>query len=315
MQRLLVMQSMWAMAQPAGERSGWSLERKVKAIAEAGFDGAGLRAEDRRFVEHVAGMLRDAGLGWQGVCIVKSLDELERAVSLAAEFGAHHLDVQAELARGDLASCARFVESSLRIGRAAGLSLYFETHRHRITADPRFTLALLDQVPGMQLTADLSHYVVGCEFSCPPSPQDEAVVQALLRRTAAFHGRVGGREQIQLPLGFAHLQHWVNLFLRWWAEGFDAWCRRSAPDATVSFLCELGPPEYALTDSSGQELSDRWLEALELKDRVRALWQRCQDGLAADGALPHDQASAPPPGRSVAAAAAFPRSHRPQETP
>jgi hypothetical protein len=315
MQRLLVMQSMWAMEQRLGDRSGWPLERKVQAIAQAGFDGAGLRAEDRGFVAQAVGLLRDAGLAWQGVCIVRSHDELARAVALAAEFGAHHLDVQADLARADLAACAHFVEAGLRLGQAAGLPLYFETHRHRITADPRFTLALLGQVPGMQLTADLSHYVVGCEFGCPPGPEDEATVQALLQRSAAFHGRVGGREQIQLPLGFAHLQHWVDLFLRWWAEGFQAWCRRSAPDATLSFLCELGPPEYALTDRHGHELSDRWLEALELKDRVRLLWRRCRDELAADGAPPSGPAPTPTPDRSVTGAAAYPRSHCPQETP
>jgi sugar phosphate isomerase/epimerase len=38
------------------------------------------------------------------------------------------------------------------------------------------------------------------------------------------------------------------------------------------FLCELGPPNYALTDSNGDELSDRWQEALELKRLAQALW-------------------------------------------
>ena len=43
------------------------------------------------------------------------------------------------------------------------------------------------------------------------------------------------------------------------------------------FLCELGPPEYALTDKQGWELSDRFLEAQIIKRDVEALWQRLDE--------------------------------------
>jgi hypothetical protein len=39
------------------------------------------------------------------------------------------------------------------------------------------------------------------------------------------------------------------------------------------FLCELGPPSYAITDADGKELSDRWHEALEIRSRVQGIWQ------------------------------------------
>jgi hypothetical protein len=42
----------------------------------------------------------------------------------------------------------------------------------------------------------------------------------------------------------------------------------------LTFLCELGPPPYAITGPDGAELSDRWQDALVMKDMVRALWQR-----------------------------------------
>ena len=48
--------------------------------------------------------------------------------------------------------------------------------------------------------------------------------------------------------------------------------------ATLTFLCELGPPEYAMTDSQGYELSDRWVEAEMMKDMVRDLWRRVTAG-------------------------------------
>jgi len=38
------------------------------------------------------------------------------------------------------------------------------------------------------------------------------------------------------------------------------------------FLCELGPPEYAMTDANGRELSNRWEEALQIKSWVADIW-------------------------------------------
>jgi hypothetical protein len=44
----------------------------------------------------------------------------------------------------------------------------------------------------------------------------------------------------------------------------------------LTFLCELGPKEYAMTDRNGYELSDRWEEALMLKDLVRTMWSELE---------------------------------------
>jgi len=64
----------------------------------------------------------------------------------------------------------------------------------------------------------------------------------------------------------------VTRFFGWWDQGLRAWRARAPADATVTFMCELGPAPYAITGADGLELSDRWLEALEIRDKVAALW-------------------------------------------
>ena len=51
------------------------------------------------------------------------------------------------------------------------------------------------------------------------------------------------------------------------------WRTRNNQDAELIFLCELGPPPYAMTDKNQEELSDRWDEALLIKSWIEAIWK------------------------------------------
>ena len=75
--------------------------------------------------------------------------------------------------------------------------------------------------------------------------------------------------------------------MRWWEYGFRSWRRRAGPHDTLTFLCELGPKEYAITGADGYELSDRWQEALMMKDMIRGLWNRieAEEAAGADAVL------------------------------
>ena len=102
----------------------------------------------------------------------------------------------------------------------------------------------------------------------------------ILDNSWGFHGRVASREQVQIQISFPHQKEWVDVFMAWWEYGFRSWRRRAPADATLTFLCELGPKEYAMTGADGYELSDRWQEAQMMKDMIRDLWARldAEDG-------------------------------------
>ena len=158
----------------------------------------------------------------------------------------------------------------------AGYELIIETHRDRMTTDMYFTLDLIEAVPDMVLCGDLSHFLVGREFTGPPlSEANQACMEQILERCGAFHGRVASREQVQVPFLFEHNKVWLDLYAGWWEYGFKKFKARAGEDDVLTFVVELGPPTYAIQGADGQELSDRWEEAIYLKDLVREIWDRC----------------------------------------
>ena len=272
MQRLLVYQSLWAMEQRRPDGFEWSLDQKLDMIRAAGFDGAGVRFFDRAYAREVTQRLKGWGLTWQAQCYPRTVDDLKPILEHVAEFGADHVNLQADVRPHTIAECVPLIDGWRRLAQDAGIALHFETHRDRMTTDLYFTLRLLDRFPDLRLTGDLSHYVVGREFAWPISDENHRLMQRIIDSCWGFHGRVASREQIQVQLSFAHQREWLDLFLGWWAYGFRSWRRRAPDDATLTFVCELGPKEYAMTGRDGYELSDRWEEARLLMQLVRDRW-------------------------------------------
>jgi len=276
MQKLLVYQSLWAMERRRPDGLEWSLPEKLEMIRDAGFDGCGVRFFDLDYAREVTAFLRENAMSWQAQCYPKSVDDLKPVLDHVAELGADHINLQPDVKPYRLEDCIPYIEGWLALARESGLELHIETHRDRMTTDLFFTLHLLDRFPDLRLTGDLSHYVVGREFSWPVSEENHALMHRVIDNCWGFHGRVASREQVQVQISFAHQKDWLDLFMGWWEYGFRSWRRRAPADATLTFLCELGPKEYAMTGADGYELSDRWQEALMLKDMVRALWRRIE---------------------------------------
>jgi len=275
-QRLRVLQSLWAMERRREGEAEWPLRRQLEMIRDAGFDGAGVRFVDPAYATEVTGFLRDNGLIWQAQCYPTSVDDLKPVLDLVAKLGADHVNLQPNVRPRRLEECVPLLEGWRRLGEQAGVAVHVETHRDRMTTDLFFMLQLLECFPDLRLTADLSHYLVGREFAWPVDDVNHAMIHEILDNTWGFHGRIASREQVQVSLSFPQHQGWVGLFMDWWAYGFRSWRGRAGPDAILTFLCELGPPPYAITGPDGAELSDRWAESLTLKDGIRDLWTRIE---------------------------------------
>lgn len=272
MQKLLIYQSMWAMERRRPDGVEWSIEKKLEMIHEAGFDGVGFHDYETAGV--VTDFLDSHDMTGAAFCFPRTGDDLQAVVDEVSTLGPviDHINLQPDIKPYTLDEAVDVVEEWRGVAEGSNIPIHIETHRDRMTTDLFFTLHLLDRIPDLRLTGDLSHYLVGREFAWPISDDNHALMHRIIDNCWGFHGRVASREQVQIQISFSQHRDWVELFMNWWEYGFRSWRRRAPKDATLTFLCELGPREYAMTGSDGYELSDRWQETLAMKEMVRTLW-------------------------------------------
>ena len=275
MQQLKVYQSLWGMELRSPGVPVRSNEECFRMVAEAGFDGMCIDPSVGEIPELRAllPLYREYGLGCMVNAFPASEDDLLPLLDFAGEMDACMVNVISGVMPLRPEDAVAVVERWMAEAAGRDMPLLFETHRDGLLNDMYYTLLLMDMVPTMRLCADLSHFVVDREMRNPITERDQQYVSKILDRSDCFQGRVASREQVQIQIDFPQHQEWVEIFKGWWREGMQAWRTRNTDDAELVFLCELGPPPYAITDANQQELSDRWQESLKIRDWVAALWQ------------------------------------------
>jgi len=279
MQQLAIYQSLWGMELRHPNRPERSDEEAFSMVAEAGFDGVCLDPS----VEEIAmnldrrPLFERHGLGCMVNAFPHSEDDMEPLLDFANDMNACMVNVISGVMPIKPEDAVPVVRRWIGEASRKRMPILFETHRDGLLNDLYFTLQLMELVPEMRLCADLSHFVVDRELRAPVPARDEAYIQSVLERSDCFQGRIANREQVQIQIAFPQHAAWVEIFKGWWKDGIRQWRQRSAPDATLVFLCELGPPPYAITDANQDELSDRWEESLQIRDWVREIWAELEN--------------------------------------
>ena len=241
---------------------GKSLDANLELAREAGFPGVemGVPAEARERAR-VKSRLEELGLsliaqqwttGADGAAHARSFEEqYRRSVEAAPLFVNSHTgrDIFPLPENLVVFEKAAALEQQLRVPVA------HETHRGRPTFSAMSTMALLDAVPRLRLTADFSHWC------CVHESLLEDLGPQVARAIAAsrhVHARVGHAEAPQVTDPRA--PEWskaLDAHVAWWQAVVDS--RGKAGDAFLTICPEFGPPDYQVTlPGTGKPISDLW---------------------------------------------------------
>ena len=282
MQSLEIFQSLWAMELRVPGQAERPMEENFRMAAEAGYHGLCIDPAVDEIESSLAlkPLFAEYGLKCMVNAFPYTVEELQPLLKMAKEMQASLVNVIGGVMPMTVAEGVPVIRRWIADAGWEGVPLLFETHRDCTLNDLHYTLQIIREVPEMRLCADLSHFVLDREMRLPLNDTDRESMQRILQRSDCFQGRISNAEQIQVAIGFPQHQKWVGQFRTWWEEGMKMWRERNAGDASLIFLCELGPPPYAITDANGAELSDRWGEALLIRTWVEQIWERLSDDLS-----------------------------------
>ncbi len=275
MHTLQVYQSLWGMELRNPNVPERSRQEAFKMVADAGFDGMCLDPSAAEIEENFAlkPLFDEHALGCMINAFPYSASDMVPLLDFAGDMNARMVNVISGVMPINPQDAVPVVRQWMDEAAERDMPLLFETHRDSLLNDLYFTLQLMDLVPEMRLCADLSHFVVDRELRAPVPERDAQYFSSILDRSDCFQGRIANREQVQIQINFPQHQVWVDIFKGWWQDGMRAWRTRNADDATLIFLCELGPPPYAITDGDQNELSSRWEESLQIRDWALEIWE------------------------------------------
>ena len=180
------------------------------------------------------------------------LEDFRRKLDAALALGPLRISTLAGADFWDFDATVEFFRELLDITRSAGTSVCVETHRARPTFHPLRTIRLLDALPELVLTLDVSHWCVVCERQVPAISEWMDRVEP---RVKHVHARVGYDQGPQVPdLGVpgheedfaSHLACWKRIAAR----------HRTAGAEIFTVTPEFGPDGYQHAGAPAGSLRD-----------------------------------------------------------
>lgn len=275
--RLRIQHSLWSLKRlPMNASEEWTLDEKFERVTAAGFEAVECWLGPQDEVEVAEALKRHnlrLVLGHRPFKVEHTRTVVEQAVRLGADF----VFAQPADAFMPLDDVANLISEGHQIAADNGIPYFVETHRNNFTENLPQTIALIEKMPEIRFTADLSHFVVVGEFYGWEEERASDRMLPVLERTAHMHGRIGNGEQVQVDVGDGS-GHTPQFFVKLWEIAMRSWLKEAKPGDLFPFASELGPPRYAITLPDGSEFSDRWEQSLVMKQLAEQAWSQAQGG-------------------------------------
>ena len=269
--RLRVIANLWSLWDYPSAKREWSLERKIAAVAEAGFDGfsgALDRNQGRLAAKH--------GLCALGYISSSKPSEFRDKIKANRDGGALRINVQLGDHDTPVEKAVRMAVRIVQDGIDLGVPCDVEVHRDTCTETPEKAYAIAAgyrKATGtlLPMTWDLSHISV-VKHLAPPYWQRLFVDDRLVRHACQFHFRPFNGHHCQVPVtdGRGRLSLEFTQWLPVLDKTFETWLG-ARQDGRVLFACpEMGPVRggYNLA-----QLPNSWEDAKVLRGIIGRRWK------------------------------------------
>jgi hypothetical protein len=268
--------NLWSLVQYPTPKREWSLERKLEAVAEAGFDGI------TTVLNKATGKLaRKHGLKVVGFFSASKMKDFRPFLEQNLEGGAYDINVQLgdhdTLTERAVALAVRLMEE----GRKVGVQPAVEIHRDTCTETPEKTYALADgyrTITGQALpmTLDYSHFSV-VKHLAPPFSKRLLERRDIVQNATQVHFRTFNGHHCQVPVtdGKGRLTPELKDCLPVVEDIFRLWLKGNSDREQLWVCPEMGPVAGGYNFHS---LPNSWEEAKRLRTLIASAWRRAVKG-------------------------------------
>jgi hypothetical protein len=270
--------NLWTLMQHPTPTMEWTLEQKLDAIVDSGFDGvcwAGspelAEGLERRNLIFVGGMA--SGLQ----------SDFPQLLGDLKFFGAHHVNVQLASDNALTPEALELTIALMEEGKLLGIEPAVETHRGTCTETPEKMYALADayeQAMGelLPISWDFSHFAV-VKHLLPANFTERLLVRPdLVQYAQQFHLRPFNGHHAQVPITdrAGYLTREVEEWMPFAEDVLRCWLEGNRDSGRELFVCpELGPMDggYALST-----FPNSWEEAKVLRAEIDKMWRKLTAG-------------------------------------
>ncbi|WP_088549603.1 sugar phosphate isomerase/epimerase family protein [Paenibacillus aquistagni] len=234
------------------------MEAQFRRIAEAGYSGIEAHPPADEHTESFKQLLQQYNLDYIALIATSGKNHalsFARQVERCLDLNPVLINSHSGKDSMPFAEQVAFFQETLRIEAQAGVPIAHETHRGRAMFTPWTTKLLVEELPALKLTADLSHWCCVCESLL--EDQQECLT-FLFRHVVHIHARVGYAEGPQVPHpGAPEYERELHAHEQWWRE--ICLKRQEEGQHLMTFTAEYGPPGYMHTlPFTNQPVSDLW---------------------------------------------------------